>query len=946
MRGSFTVTVDNEYASNLLCSYQYARIPLGPQGTSYTITNTEVMSNATTASNYAIGFDPLTPVRPEFTQNGPFLHSPNKPLPSAYVLTKTHCAGYCMQCQLSWRVDAFEQACLTGQKSVDGETIKTTYSKSIPKKAVHIIRNPFDNLVGRQHLAMKKRQRRGSVEEVFPSSKEGMQSWCEFLDSQPSQREIDSNFMDDGMLKRYQDLPCLSEWYRYIQWNNLAIQVTQRLQLPVHVMYYEDYSDNYAATVKDLFRFLELPIVQQPLEFIPGKSYASFFDRKDAKLAARMVRELATPDAWLLLRHYFEGLLDDLDASPNLLSSGGDDTSRRTTQPEVAWLISYPNSGTSYTITNTEKISNKSTASNYAGGWDALIPVRPELTNGPFLHDANLEIPSNVLTKTHCTGYCFDCAPAAYVKTVDSFEKGCATGQKDIDGSKTQVSYSSTVPEKIVHLIRNPFDNLVGRIHLGIKKRRQEGQSEEELAQFQNSKEGVQAWCNHFDPKFVQKELNSPLLDQTLFRRFQSLPCRAEWFRYVQWHNLATELTKRRRLPTHVFYYEDYTADYNGTVQQLFDFLDLPIVQEPLYFIPGKTYTHFYDTEDARAAAHFVRELATPDAWMLLRHYFIDLLDDSEMQPKLQLTSGIDRNLDTTETRPAVAWLMSFPNSGTSYTITNTEKMSNASTASNYAKDWDPVVAVREELTNGPFLHKPFGNVPKYVLTKTHCSGYCDECGLDRSVQTVDDFEKGCTLGHTPGGVVTYATTVPEKAVHLIRNPFDNIVARMHLAVKQRKRERGWSAEQAAAFKSKEGFQSWCTFVDEKFDNADKDSPLIDRRVRKLLNDVPCRGDWFRYVQWHNLAIETTKRLNLPVHILYYESYTVEYDETVDRLFEFLELPKVNEPHKFVPGKTYSDYFDVKQTRAAKRLVRALATPDCWALLRPYFEDDSAGPDK
>jgi hypothetical protein len=307
-------------------------------------------------------------------------------------------------------------------------------------------------------------------------------------------------------------------------------------------------------------------------------------------------------------------------------------------------------------------MSNKSTASNYAGGWDVVVPVRKDLVNGPFLHDSNLEIPSNILTKTHCKGYCFDCPPAAYVQTEDSFEKGCATGMKDIDGESAQVSYSSALPRKVVHLFRNPFDNLVARIRFGVKKRRREGQSEDELIQFQSSKEGMKAWCNNFDQKYAQNELDSPLLDQALFRRFQSLPCRAEWFRYVQWHNSALEMTKRKRLPVHVLYYEDYSNDYAATVQQLFDFLELPTVKEPLQFIPGKTYTDFYDHEEALLAARLVRELATPDVWILLRRYFVDLLDDVELQPKLPTISGTD--LETTKNNgPKVAWLMSFPNS-------------------------------------------------------------------------------------------------------------------------------------------------------------------------------------------------------------------------------------------------------------------------------------------
>jgi hypothetical protein len=36
--------------------------------------------------------------------------------------------------------------------------------------------------------------------------------------------------------------------------------------------------------------------------------------------------------------------------------------------------------------------------------------------------------------------------------------------------------------------------------------------------------------------------------------------------------------------------------------------------------------------------------------------------------------------------------------------------------------------------------------------------------------------------------------------------------------------------EEATAAKSK-GFQSWCSVVDEKFDDNEKDSPLIDRHM-------------------------------------------------------------------------------------------------------------------
>ena len=99
-------------------------------------------------------------------------------------------------------------------------------------------------------------------------------------------------------------------------------------------------------------------------------------------------------------------------------------------------------------------------------------------------------------------------------------------------------------------------------------------------------------------------------------------------------------------------------------------------------------------------------------------------------------------NLDNTKigkgntSSPQVVWLLSFPNSGTSFTITNLEALTNQSTASNYAEGWDQVIPVGAN-ENGPF-YKGVKQLPSmYVLTKTHCAGTekikCDHC-LDRKI--------------------------------------------------------------------------------------------------------------------------------------------------------------------------------------------------------------------
>ncbi len=77
--------------------------------------------------------------------------------------------------------------------------------------------------------------------------------------------------------------------------------------------------------------------------------------------------------------------------------------------------------------------------------------------------------------------------------------------------------------------------------------------------------------------------------------------------------------------------------------------------------------------------------------------------------------------------------MKSFPNSGTSYTIHTVRELTNTTTATNYGlegeiKDEESVPAFKhsEDSENGPFLELIPGrvtNMPKLILTKTHCGG-------------------------------------------------------------------------------------------------------------------------------------------------------------------------------------------------------------------------------
>ena len=156
---------------------------------------------------------------------------------------------------------------------------------------------------------------------------------------------------------------------------------------------------------------------------------------------------------------------------------------------------------------------------------------------------------------------------------------------------------------------------------------------------------------------------------------------------------------------------------------------------------------------------------------------------------------------------PKVAWLMSFPNSGTSFTLRLAQWASNVTAATNYGDecDLDPEgrnVPLYADMSNGPALKYPYKySLPtRYALTKTHCGGRCTHCAPDKYVETQQTFHEQCLQGNrmeplkedrnpSPQNIrnkgkserimeVRYPEELVARAVHVIRDPFNNVVAR------------------------------------------------------------------------------------------------------------------------------------------------------------------------
>ena len=308
--------------------------------------------------------------------------------------------------------------------------------------------------------------------------------------------------------------------------------------------------------------------------------------------------------------------------------------SRGEFSPQIAWLMSYPNSGTSFTMTCTERTSNLSTATNYGdevtASGDYSLSIYPRHPEGPFWEGlsgklgAIRPLPERyVLVKTHCGSRCVDCDPAEYVETYESFVDACrsSSGRVAPDRLKEQYLYPMDRVKKAIHLIRNPFHNFVSRYHLVRKNNIAKGKRKEEwVERHPLDAIGFQRWCNELDEMYKKEEDEN--FEHDMVKQLRLSPCHGEVLKFIQWHNLAFQLTQRHGIESLVVYYEDYASNFNQTLDTILDFLELPTVLKPRGFEAGHEYNKFYTSLDKRRIQLLVQEIASETTWNHLEHYF------------------------------------------------------------------------------------------------------------------------------------------------------------------------------------------------------------------------------------------------------------------------------------------------------------------------------------
>ena len=308
---------------------------------------------------------------------------------------------------------------------------------------------------------------------------------------------------------------------------------------------------------------------------------------------------------------------------------------------------------------------------------------------------------------------------------------------------------------------------------------------------------------------------------------------------------------------------------------------------------------------------------------------------------------------ESNEFIPGIAWLMSYPKSGTSYTMTMVAWATNKSFATNYgdealAKGERESLSIYPRRLEGPYWPGMGGThewqtrpLPDtYVITNTHCSAFCLDCGPREYVVTPSTFLKKCASGHAripPARRridVRYDPSRVMKAIHLIRNPMHNIIARYRLDHKVHvyTNDKKWLKKHPNDAK---GLHAYCKDAARKYRRQD------ERFFGKgKVPKAPCYGEFFKYTQWHNLVHEGLDLIehDVPVLTVYYEDYADKLNETTTQIFDFLELDQVLELKEFEELTEYADYFSDVELREIKNLVKRVASKKTWSQVQHYFD--------
>jgi len=346
------------------------------------------------------------------------------------------------------------------------------------------------------------------------------------------------------------------------------------------------------------------------------------------------------------------------------------------------------------------------------------------------------------------------------------------------------------------------------------------------------------------------------------------------------------------------------------------------------------------------------------------------------------IVQGVD---STSPSSPPLLWLLYYPNSGEAFSSETIQFASGVNTASNNGKytfnpsinewiqDAHASVPIYSNRPNGPFLISPSLPIPvspQYIVTKTSCGGYppsssitspsnhavdayyyCHDCPIEQTFRKPHEFWMECasSISYT-GGTATdekyksthYDHRNVQRAIHLVRDPFDVIVDTFHSEYKKHASQNDFNFIHQFPYDT-HGFHKWCSYISTRENNAMNNHDFFRRQYGEelgnelwtLAQSVPCYTEFFHYSTWHNHAAFATHEMRVPIYVLHYESFLRQLEPTIQALLLFCQLPFVHVPKRFFYQKY--DYWSHDEMQDARLFMGKIVSRQAFTFLSVYL---------
>ena len=176
----------------------------------------------------------------------------------------------------------------------------------------------------------------------------------------------------------------------------------------------------------------------------------------------------------------------------------------------------------------------------------------------------------------------------------------------------------------------------------------------------------------------------------------------------------------------------------------------------------------------------------------------------------------------------------------------------------------------------------------------------------------------------------------------MVRDPMANVVSRFRSLRLFREAMVGKVNYQDGSA----GFHTFCADMDKENVKEEEVTRYFPVEIMELLADVPCRDEFFKYMQWHNLAGQETEFRSYPSMVLYYEDFEGDgLEASVRSLGSFiglldekdkLDLSDQSKLPNFLGANMYRDYYSDKQIVAIWKFLEAASFPNTWNILAKY----------